>query len=316
MPDLYEILGVDRDVDADDLRSAYRRVARENHPDQHPGDQQAEERFKRASHAYSVLSDTEKRKAYDEFGDAALEAGFDVEAARRAKQAFAGSFARGEGFEGTFSFDDLLGGLFDRFGGPSGRGARGARVPRRGRDLRSTLTLDFLDAATGGEHRIQVARPGPDGRVEPQLITVRIPPGVRDGGTIRLSGKGEPATANGQPGDLHLEVSVRPHAVFRREGNDVHLDLPVSVREATLGAKIEIPTLEGRATVTLRAGTQGGAKLRLRGKGIPGHRNRPVGDLIATVRIAIPIGLDDEARRALDSLARYDDPELRAKLQR
>jgi len=313
MPDLYEILGVDRNVDADALRSAYRRVARANHPDQHPGDEQAEERFKLASHAYSVLSDEDKRKAYDEFGDAALEAGFDVEAARRAKQAFAGSFARGDGFEGTFSFDDLLGGLF---GGSGGRPRRGARMAQRGRDLRSTLTLDFLDAATGGEHRIQVARPTPDGRVVPQRLTVRIPPGVRDGGTIRLAGKGEPGPPNGRPGDLHLEVSVRPHPVFRREGNDVQLDLPVSVREAALGAKIEIPTLEGRATVTVPAGTQGGAKLRLRGKGIPKHRNRPAGDLIATIRIAIPTQLDDGARAALDALARCDDPELRAKLQR
>jgi DnaJ-class molecular chaperone len=316
MPDLYEILGVDRKVDADALRSAYRRIARENHPDQHPGDAQAEERFKQASHAYAVLSDDEKRRAYDEFGDAALEAGFDAEAARRAKQAFQGSFARGEGFEGTFSFDDLLGGLFDRFGGQGGRNARAPRAPRSGRDLRSTITLDFLDAANGGEHRIQVARPTADGRVVPQVLTVRIPPGVRDGGTIRLSGKGEPAPPGGRAGNLHLEVSVRPHPVFRREGNDVHLDLPVTVREAALGAKIEIPTLEGRATVTVPAGTQGGAKLRLRGKGIPKHRNRAAGDLIATVRIAIPTRLDDEARAALEALAACDDPELRAKLQR
>jgi DnaJ-class molecular chaperone len=294
MPDLYKILGVDRNVDADALRSAYRRLARENHPDQHPGDAAAEERFKQASHAYAVLSDDEKRRAYDEFGDAALEAGFDVDAARQAKQAFAGSFARGDGFEGTFSFDDLLGGVFDRFGGAPRRG------PQRGRDLRSTLVLDFLDAAVGGEHRIQVARPGPGGAVQPQRLTVRIPPGVRNGGTIRLSGKGEPT----------------PSGVFRREGDDVHLELPVTVREAALGAKIEIPTLEGRATVTVPAGTQGGAKLRLRGKGIPKHGKRSDGDLIATVRIAIPKELDDAARSALEALAACDDPELRARLVR
>jgi curved DNA-binding protein len=313
MPDLYKVLGVDRGVDADALRSAYRQIARENHPDRHPGDKQAEDRFKNASHAYSVLSNEQKRRAYDEFGDAALEAGFDVEAARRAKQAFKGSFARGEGFEGGFSFDDLLGGVFDRFGGTGG--GRAGREPRRGPDLRSSLSLDFLDAATGGEQRIQVGRPSPDGRISPQRLTVKVPPGVRDGGKIRLPGKGG-AAPNGVAGDLHLEITVRPHPIFRREGNDVHLDLPVTVREAALGAKIEIPTLEGRATVTVPAGSQGGSKLRLRGKGIPKYRKRPAGDLIATLRIAIPTTLDDDAQAALEALAACDDPELRARLFR
>ena len=310
MPDLYEILGVDRRVDSDELRSAYRRIARENHPDQHPDDEPAEERFKRASHAYAVLSDEDKRRDYDEFGDAALEAGFDASAARRAKQAFDGSFARGDNFAGTFSFDDALGGLFDRFGGGGRRRPRG---PQRGQNLRSSLTLDFLDAVAGGEQRIQVGRPTPDGGTTIQRLTVRIPPGVRDGGTIRLAGKGGPAPANGKAGDLHLEVTVRPHPVFSREGNDVRLELPVTVREAALGAKIEIPTLTGRATVTVPAGSQGGSKLRLRGKGVPKHRNRPAGDLIVTLRIAIPTELDDEARAGRDArverLALVEEPE-------
>jgi DnaJ-class molecular chaperone len=310
MPDLYQTLGVDRSVDADVLRTAYRRIARENHPDRHPGDKDAEDRFKQASHAYAVLSDEEKRRAYDEFGEAALEAGFDADAARRAKQAFAGSFARGEGFEGAFGFDDLVGGIFDRFGG-----SRGPRRPRRGPDLHSTITLEFVDAALGGEQRIQIGRPMPDGTVSPQRLTVRIPPGVRDGGRIRLAGKGG-ALPGAAAGDLHLEVVVRTHPVFRREGNDVHLELPVTVREASLGAKIEIPTLDGRATVSVPPGTQGGGKLRLRGKGIPAHRKRPAGDLIATIRIAIPTKLDDAARAALDALAACDDPDLRSRLGR
>jgi len=312
MGDLYEILGVDRGADDETLRSAYRKLARENHPDVCPDDPEAEERFKRVSHAYSVLSDPEKRSLYDEFGEAALDAGFDAEAAQRARERFGGGFGDGFG-SGGFSIDDLLGGLFEQ-GFERGFERAGVhRIHRPGPDLHADVVLEFVDAARGGEQRIQVTRPTASGERKSERLTVRIPPGVRDGGRIRIAGKGG-ESPDGPPGDLWLDVRVRPHPVFRREGRDLHLDLPVTVREAALGAEVPVPTLDGRAKVSVPAGTQGGSKLRLRGKGIAGHGGRPAGDLIATVRIRIPRRLDDATRAALEALDARDGEDPRADL--
>jgi len=310
----YEILGVAPNADADTLRKAYRKLARLYHPDVNPDDTAAEERFKEISQAYSVLSDAEKRSHYDEFGEAALDGGFDPAAARRAREAYGAQFGRGSraggahDFAGEFSFgdlDDLLGGAFGR----GGRSTR-RRRPARGPDLNASISLDFLDAARGGEQRVSIARPTADGTAVQERLTVRIPPGVADGGRIRLAGKGG-AIEGVPPGDLYLDVRVRPHPIFRREGRDLHLELPVNFREATLGAKIEIPTLDGRATVTIPPGTRGGSKLRLRGKGIPATRGGSTGDLIATVQIEVPRDLDEQGRRAVEALEAYDPPDLR-----
>jgi DnaJ-class molecular chaperone len=313
---LYDILGVARDADADTIRKAYRKLAREHHPDVNPGDDEAEERFKEISQAYSVLSDAEKRSQYDEFGEAALEGGFDAGAARRAREAFGARFGgpEFEGSAGEFHFgdlDDLLGGVFSRFGRDGGRPPR----PRRGRDLEASITLEFLDAARGGEHRLSLARPSAEGGVAQEQITVRTPAGVRDGGRIRLAGKGG-ETAGGSPGDLYLNVHVRPHAVFRREDRDVHLEVPISVSEAVRGAKVEIPTLDGRATVTIPSGTDSGKKLRLRGKGLANPAGGAPGDLIATLRIRVPQDMDEAAEKALDEISRHDPPDLREELFR
>lgn len=314
---LYDILGVTRDADANTIRKAYRKLARQFHPDVNPGDNAAEERFKEIARAYDVLSDTEKRRQYDEFGDAALEGGFDAEAARRAREMFGAHFGQQPGggpggFSGEFSFgnlDDLLGGVFNRFGGAEPHRAR----PARGPDLYASITLDFVDAARGGEQRVTIGRPGADGSVRQESLTVRIPAGVRDGGRIRLAGKGG-ASRGAPPGDLYLDVRVRPHRIFRREGRDLLLEVPVSFREAALGARVEIPTLEGRATVTIPPGTQGGGKLRLRGKGIPAARGHAAGDLIVTVQIAVPRRLDEQGRRAVEALETLDPSDLRREL--
>lgn len=320
---LYEVLGVSRDASQDDIRKAYRKLARQYHPDVNPGDASAEDKFKQISEAYAVLSDAEKRRSYDEFGDVSLEAGFDPEAARRAREAFGARFGgapggAGAGPFGGFEFetepgggaefhfgdlDDLLGDLFSR------RGTR--RGPRPGRDLEAELELDFLEAAHGGERRLTVARPDARGHPVPETITVRIPPGVSDGGRIRIPAKGAPGAQGGPAGDLYARIHIRPHPIFRREGRDVHVDVPVTVREAALGARIEVPTLEGRATVTVPAGSDSGRRLRLRGKGIRDPRGGPSGDLFATLRIRVPRHLDEEGRRAVESLAKYDPPDLR-----
>src|SRR5262245_720907 len=254
--DLYEVLGVARDADPETLRKSYRKLARRHHPDVNPGDKAAEERFKEISEAYDVLSDPVKRRNYDEFGESALQGGFDAEQARRAREAFGARFGGEPGpGSGGFEFrsgepfefgdlDDLLGRF--GFGGRGGARARGGRAAgMRGTDLEATLELDFLEAAKGGEKRLSLQLAGEDGRLRTENLTVRIPPGVADGGRIRLRGKGGPGFGGGAAGDLWATVRVRPHAVLRREGRDVSVDVPVTVAEAVRGAKIEVPTLDG-----------------------------------------------------------------------
>jgi DnaJ-class molecular chaperone len=313
--DLYQILGVARDANEDAIRKAYRKLARRHHPDVNPNDKTAEDKFKEISHAYSVLSDEKKRRAYEEFGDISLEGGFDPEAARRAREAFGARFGRSGGQPGFgdaegFQFeglDDLLSDLFARQGG-------GGRVRGRGADVEAELSLDFLDAARGGEQRLTLTRPQPDGSLRPETVTIRVPPGVADGGSLRIPGKGLPGVGGGPPGDLHARIRVRPHRFFRREGRDLLLNVDVTVREAALGAKVEVPTLDGRVTLTIPAGTDSGTKLRVRGKGIPSPSGGSPGDLYAIVQIRVPRDLGPRERELLDELAEHDPPDLRKEL--
>jgi DnaJ-class molecular chaperone len=317
--DLYKVLGVARDADAETLKKAYRKLARRHHPDVNPGDKAAEEKFKEISEAYDVLSDAAKRRNYDEFGEIALQGGFDPEQARRAREAFGARFggagpgggphfeASGEPFE-FGDLDDLLG----RFGF-GGRGASGRAAGLRGSDLEAQLDLDFLEAAKGGEKRLSLQLAGEDGRLRTQSLTVRIPPGVADGGRIRLRGKGGPGLGGGPPGDLWATVRVRPHPVFRREGRNLVLDLPLTIAEAIRGAKVEVPTLDGRATLTIPPGTDSGQKLRLRGKGIASPSGAAPGDLYVVVQIRVPKQLDADT---LDKLAGAGPDDLRKELFR
>jgi curved DNA-binding protein len=311
--DLYEVLGVPREADADAIKKAYRKLARQLHPDVNPGDPAAEERFKEVSEAYAVLSDPEKKRNYDEFGDVSLEGGFDPEAARRAKEAFGARFGGGtgagagpEGFEAFFGgggeemhfggdLDDLLSRL-------TGRGRGRPRGPRRGADLEAELSLDLREAALGSEQRLTLTRPTASGP-RTETVTVKVPRGMVDGARIRIPGKGAEGLEGGPPGDLHATIRVRPDRVFRADGRDLHLDVPVTFAEATLGAEIEVPTLEGRATLTLPPGTDGGQRLRLRGKGIPGAGSKGDGDLYVTIRIAVPRDLDAEGRAKVEAVA-------------
>jgi len=312
---LYEILGVARDADAETIRKAYRKLARQSHPDLNPGDAAAEERFKEISRAWEVLEDPVKRRNYDEFGEIALESGFDADKAREAREAFGARFGGGGprrgGFHEEFSFgdiDDVLGRFFSG-GASEGRGMR-----LRGADLEAELELDFLEAVRGGEKRLSLGRPTPDGGVAGETVTVRIPPGVDSGGTLRIPGKGAPGIGAGPPGDLRVSLRVRPHRVFQRDGRNLVLDLPIHVREAILGARVEVPTLDGRATLTIPPGTDGGTRLRLRGKGVPHPKGGKAGDLIVRVQIRVPKGVDEAAKSSLDALARFEDPEIRKEL--
>jgi DnaJ-class molecular chaperone len=184
----------------------------------------------------------------------------------------------------------------------------------RGEDMQASLELDFLEAARGGERRLTITRPNPSGAPITETVTVRIPPGVGDGGRIRLPQKGVPGLGGGPPGDLWATIRVRPHPVFRREGRALHVEVPITVGEAIRGAKIEIPTLEGRATLTIPPGTDSGQKLRLRGKGIANPGGGPPGDLIVTVQIRVPRGLSEEQLKQIDELAEFDAPDLREEL--
>lgn len=302
--DFYETLGVSRDVGPDELKKAYRKLARELHPDRNPDDKQAEERFKDVSNAYDVLSDPDKRKLYDDFGEMGLREGFDPEAYRAATQGVGGGYgggfdfgdlfgaaARGRGggqFE--FNLEDLLGGR----GGP----AAGAyvRVPRRGADLQSEVTVDFRDAVLGCTKELSVR--SAEGE---RTMKVRIPAGVRNDGKIRLRGQGGAGADGGPDGDLVLQVKVRKHPYFSIRGKQLHVKLPVTPLEAYAGTKVSVPTPEGSVQLSIPAGSQNGAKLRLRGKGIA-KKGKPRGDLIAHLEVVLPAGESDEVKEALETV--------------
>jgi curved DNA-binding protein len=313
--DLYEILGVPRSASAKDIRSAYRNLARKYHPDRNPDDKQAEERFKEASFASEVLLNDEKRKLYDEFGEVGIREGFNPDAYRQ-YQRYQGGGGRpdaGAGFGGIGGLEDLFehlggrgrgacsGSLEDLFGGAAetvvggDRGGAGGRARPRAREVVSEITIPFVDAVKGAERELSFQFDG----AGLQTLKVRIPAGVREGGRIRLRGQ----APNG--GDLVLNIHVEPHPHFRREGNDLLLDLPITVGEALHGARIPVPTPEGPVTLRVPERVRGGSKLRLRGRGV--HMGSEVGDLIVQLQIVLPP--DGEIGEAVDRVeAAYTEP--------
>ena len=314
--DLYAVLGVARGATEDELRTAYRKLARKHHPDVNPGNQQAEDRFKEVSFAYDVLSDPEKRARYDEFGRQGLEAGFDPEQARAFRRWSEGARRspyreRGEQHDADFDLDDLLSRLrgqggFEDSGGFEGAGAWRS-MPRRGRDARAEIQIDFLDAALAREVAVEIEGRG--------RLRVRVPGGAGDGTRVRLAGQGEPGAAGGPPGDLLLTLRVRPHASFKRDGDDLLLDVPVTIPELVLGANIEVPTPDGSASVRVPPRSRPGARLRLRGKGAV-KRGGGRGDLTLRLEAALP----EDGGERLEEVAKsmeplYEGRDVRAKLR-
>jgi molecular chaperone DnaJ len=367
--DYYRALGVKRDASTEDIRKAYKRLARRHHPDLNPGDKAAEEKFKQVQEAYDVLSDGKKRKMYDQFGFYS-ESGFPGGAP--------GAGGPGFGF-GGFDFSESAGGQPGGFGGFSeifgeffGRRSKPAPQTRaeRGNDLEYALNIGFwpsvqgtqvglnidrfdgcaacrgTGAAAGGTHAcahcngsgnvtqlagamrfsLTCPRCGGAGKVsnvchvcrgEGRLqvsdsVEVRIPPGAANGSRLRVPGKGNAGTAGGPPGDLYITVRVEPHPFFVREGDDVHIVLPVTVSEAGLGARIEVPTVDGRALLKIPQGTQNGQKFRLREKGIFNSRKNARGDQIVEVVIVAPDVRDERARELLRQLAQLEQGDPRA----
>jgi len=303
--DLYAILGVARDVDEDDLRQSYRRLAREYHPDVNPGDAKAEERFKEISAAYAVLSDSEKRARYDEFGMAGLQDGFDPEQAREyahwARGAGQSPFHQQSG--SGMDFDDLLSQLF----GATGRGGRYEPGPMPGADAVAEVEIDFLQAVRSEEMTLQlVGRPS---------LRVRIPAGADSGTRIRLAGQGEPGPRGGPPGDLYLQLRIRPHRFFTREGDDLHVDVPVTVPELIRGASIDVPTPDGNVSLKVPPRSQNGRKLRLREKGAK-RRGGGSGDLYVRLQARLPESDDLELDRLAESMeALYGEADVRQALR-
>ncbi len=286
---LYDILGVSRTASEEEIRSAYRRLAKRYHPDFNAGDRAAERMFKRVSAAYEILGDRDKRARYDrgeideEGKDRVPGGGF----WREAGAAGAGFRSGGE-FGG---FEDIISELFGRGGGR--RGGRGfgfsGAFRNAGGEVRMRLPLDFLDAVRGGPKRVTT----PDGR----SLEVDIPPGVENGQVLRIRGRGTTGIT-GQPGDLHLEIEVREHPRFKRRGRDIHLDQPVPLEIAVLGGKLRVPTIDGEVQLTIPRGSSSGRVLRLRGKGIA-DRSGGRGDQLVRLLVTLPERIDPELEAAI-----------------
>jgi curved DNA-binding protein len=291
--DYYEVLGVPRDASSDDIRGAYRKLARQYHPDvnKDPG---AEDRFKEIAEAYEVLRDPEKRERYDRLG-ANWKAGEDVSGA-----AGFGDFAQQGGFgDVRVEFGDGAGfsDFFESFFGARGGGRRSTGFDgfsTRGADQEAELELSLEEAARGGRRKISLG----DGRD----YEVNVPAGVRDGQRIRLAGEGGRGAAGGSAGDLFLRVRLKPHPRFRVQGRDLYVELPVAPWEAALGATVEVPTLEGRTRIKVPPGSSSGRRLRLKDEGMPGPSGGS-GDLYATVKIEVPKKLSKEERQLFERLA-------------
>ncbi len=297
--DYYEIMGVKRDATQDEIKRAYRKLARKYHPDVSK-EPEAEQRFKEVGEAYEVLRDPEKRAAYDQLG-ANWQAGQDFRPPPDWDQGF--EFHGGvDGDPGEFSdfFESLFGRGFARGGA---RGATGRGFHARGQDSHARVLIDIEDAFNGATRSISLRHTelGPDGRpqVSTRTLNVKIPKGVREGQQIRLPGQGGAGMGEGQAGDLYLEVGFRPHALYRAEGRDLYLDLPVAPWEAALGAKVRAPTPAGAIALTIPPNSAGGRRLRLKGRGIPGN---PAGDLYVVLQIALPPANDEASRQAWQAL--------------
>jgi len=283
----YDILGVKKDATDKEIKAAYRKLAKSLHPDLNPGDAAAEARFKAVSAAYGLLGDAEKRARFDR-GE------IDASGAETPQNPFYRQYA-GDGAQHHYysnqGFSDF-GDESDFFSELFGQARQGSRARGsaafKGADLRYRLAVDFTDAALGVKRRVTM----PDG----MSLDITIPPGITDGQTLRLKGKGAPGHGGGPAGDAYVSVEIVPHRLFRRQGKDILMDLPITIDEAVLGGKVTVPTLHGKLSVPVPAGSSSGRVLRLKGKGIKGQKDTEAGHQFITLRVMLPGEVDDELR--------------------
>ena len=340
--DYYEVLGVSRSATEDQIKAAYRKLARKFHPDLNPGDKAAEERFKELQEAYDVLSDAEKRKLYDQYGEnwrVVQQGGQAPPPGWEGFRTAGGPGAGGFDFSG-FDFGDFgrstggMGDIFeDLFGRAGGGRARGRGRSTRGQDVEAEIELSLEDAHRGGRRTLQMQAGelcqtcqgtgviggnqlcqtcGGRGQVlRPKTIEVNIPAGVRDGSTIRLAGQGGTGAQGAPPGDLYLHIRLRPHPVFTVNGDDLEVEVPLAPWEAVLGSRIGVPTIDGQVEMTVPAGAQSGQRLRLRGQGLNKRRGGR-GDIYVRLKVVVPRQVSHEERQLYEQLRRISDFNPRA----
>ena len=294
--DLYAVLGVPRNATQDQIKKAYRDLARKHHPDMNQGDKESEEKFKEIQHAYETLSDPEKKKSYDMFGTS----GFG------GQRSGGGSYRQySRGFP---DIDEIFKDIFSQGGGAYGMGGAGGsfgdifdfgnvrQQPRKPKNIQHTVTLDFETAVKGGEKELLVK--SPESGIK--KITVKIPAGVKTGSKVRLPGKGE--QMNSMSGDLILEIKVLSHPVFKRENDDIYIDLPLTVYEAALGTLIDVPTIESPVKLTIPPGVGSGTRMRLREKGVKNPKTGKRGDQFVVVQIAMPKESNEHMKKLMDEI--------------
>jgi len=382
--DFYQLLGVTRTAAEDEIKKAYRKLARQYHPDVNPGNRQAEEKFKQISAAFEVLSDERKRKLYDELGEDAIKLGFDerkVQAYRAYRQQAQAGAGGGRGpfnfdFGGDVDLNEILRDIFGGAGAPGGSpfGGGRARAPgaSRGEDLSAHVQLSLKEAVQGIERSLSISRPGRckrcngqgkvgepvvctsckgtgqvqagrgqlrmsgrcttcggAGRIastcpqcggdgtaqESTLISVKIPAGVHTGSQVRLVGQGAAGEYGGPAGDLFIETEVLKHPSIERDGDDLFMDLPVTVPEATLGAEVRVPTFDGEVTLSVPKSSQSGRKLRLKGRGVPRLKGVGRGDLYLVLKVMVPETTTPEARAAVETLKHAYPTDVRAEIR-
>ena len=290
--DYYEILGVSRDADDKQLKKAFRKFARKYHPDLNPNNKEAEQRFKEVNEAYEILSDSTKRKQYDSYGHAAFDAGF---------QGSEGFRTRTGGFDPRAAQDRGFGSIFEDIFGDVFSGRRESQpVPETGKDLVYNLEIDLKDAYHGTSTYVNIQR---GARLQSEQIMVKIPPGVDNGTKVRVAGKGGAGIRGGKSGDLYIITSIRPDRFYERKGDDLYCEVPITISEAALGAKIEVPTMDGTASMTIPSVTQGGQLFRLKEKGMPHLKGGRSGNQYVKVIITIPKNLTEEDKELFKKIS-------------
>jgi DnaJ-class molecular chaperone len=293
MRDPYEVLGVKRNASQDEIKSKYRQLAKKLHPDLNPGNADAAAKFKDVSAAYDLLSDEQKRARFDR-GE------IDASGAERPERQYYRAYAEspeGAKYTGGFDSDDLFSELFGR--------SRGREFKARGMDVSYVLPVDFIEAAAGAKKRVTMA----DGKA----LDITIPPGTEDRQTLRLKGQGQPGFGGGPAGDAYIEVHIQPHAFFTRKDNDIHLELPVSLSEAILGAKITVPTIEGDVAMNVPKNSNTGTTLRLKGRGALDRKSKLRGDQYVKLKVVLPEPPDADLNRFVETwnAGRNDDVRTR-----